>query len=81
MCKTLLKKPSDIWEGYEKGEQCNRDVTDGLIRKYCKGIIDEHESDNSCSCHLGHPPCSYCVDSRLYCPECDWDGYEEQYYG
>lgn len=56
-------------EGYLKGEFCNRDN--------CKGIIQEHDSDSCCSCHI-NPPCSYCETSREYCPECDWDGHEEQ---
>jgi len=56
-------------EGYLKGEMCNRDN--------CKGIIQEHDSDCGCSCHI-NPPCSYCETSREYCPECDWDGREEQ---
>lgn len=55
--------------GYEKGEKCNRDG--------CIGIIKEHDSESCCSCHI-NPPCSYCTDSRSYCPECDWDGKEEQ---
>lgn len=56
-------------EGCLKGETCNRNN--------CKGIIQEHDSDGCCSCHI-NPPCSYCETSREYCPECDWDGYEEQ---
>lgn len=55
--------------GYLKGESCNRDG--------CVGVIDEHESESSCSCHI-NPPCSYCTDSREYCPVCEWDGREEQ---
>jgi len=56
-------------EGYSKGDICNRDN--------CKGIIQEHDSDGCCSCYI-NPPCSYCETSREYCPECDWDGNEEQ---
>ena len=48
------------------------------MRDGCIGIIEEHYTDTSCTCHCGHPPCSHCVDSRAYCPECGWDGYEEQ---
>jgi len=55
--------------GYEKGELCNRNG--------CQGIIDEHDSDGGCSCHIS-PPCSFCVDSREFCPVCGWDGGEEQ---
>lgn len=55
--------------GYEKGEKCNRDG--------CKGIIEEYESENQCCCHI-NPPCSYCTDSREYCPICGWDGRTEQ---
>lgn len=55
--------------GYLKGEKCNRDS--------CSGVIEEYESESGCSCHI-NPPCSHCTDSRSYCPECDWDGREEQ---
>lgn len=55
--------------GFLKGETCNRGQ--------CEGIIDEHEKDGSCSCHL-NPPCSFCVDSTEYCPLCGWEGIEEQ---
>ncbi len=55
--------------GYEQGESCNRDG--------CVGIIEEHYRTESCSCHI-NPPCSSCVESRAYCPVCDWDGKEEQ---
>lgn len=55
--------------GYEKGDICNRNG--------CIGIIDEYEGEGGCTCHI-NPPCSYCVDSRAYCPECSWDGREEQ---
>ena len=56
-------------EGYIKGEICNREG--------CDGIIEERDSEGSCSCHI-NPPCSYCETSRAYCPKCDWDGEEEQ---
>jgi hypothetical protein len=55
--------------GYEKGETCNRNG--------CNGILTEHDTENHCSCHIS-APCSYCTDSRVYCPECGWDGREEQ---
>lgn len=55
--------------GYLKGEICNRDG--------CVGIIEERPSENQCSCHI-NPPCSYCTDSREFCPICEWEGREEQ---
>ena len=55
--------------GYEKGEKCNRNG--------CNGVLVEHDVDGCCSCHIT-APCSYCTDSRVYCPECDWDGRVEQ---
>lgn len=54
--------------GYSKDETCNRDN--------CKGAIHEHDTDGGCSCHI-NPPCSYCTENRSYCPECGWDGKEE----
>lgn len=49
--------------GLVKGETCNRDG--------CQGIIDEHEKEGGCSCHI-NPPCSYCTTDAAYCPECNW---------
>lgn len=55
--------------GYCKGDKCNRDG--------CEGIIDAHEKDGCCSCHI-NPPCSYCETSSEYCPICGWDAKEEK---
>jgi hypothetical protein len=49
--------------GLVKGETCNRNG--------CAGIIDEHEKEGSCSCHI-NPPCGYCTTDTAYCPECNW---------
>jgi len=64
-----LKQHRKMNIGNETGELCNRDG--------CKGIIEEHEKEGSCSCHI-NPPCSYCVDDAHYCPECDWQGIDDQ---
>lgn len=61
--------------GYVPGETCYRYSYKGL---QCYGRIKEHPSEQGCSCHTGNPPCSNCVDSRAYCPDCGWDGREEQ---
>jgi len=55
--------------GCAKGEVCNRCG--------CKGVIEDSEPEGSCSCHV-NPPCPICVDSREFCPVCDWSGLEEQ---
>ena len=55
--------------GYFKGEVCNRNG--------CKGIIEEHEKEGSCTCHI-NPPCTYCTTPSEYCPECGWDAEDEQ---
>ena len=55
-------------KGVVKGEICNRNG--------CAGIIDEHEKDGSCACHI-HPPCSYCTTDTAYCPTCDWSCEDE----
>lgn len=55
---------SNTEKGEVKGEVCNRDG--------CQGIIDEHEKEGSCSCHI-HPPCGYCTTDSSYCPECNWE--------
>lgn len=55
-------------EGYAKGDVCNSDG--------CKVIIQKHDKDGGCSCHI-NPPCSYCETPSEYCPGCGWDAYEE----
>lgn len=55
--------------GYENGDKCNRNG--------CIGVIDKHTKENGCSCHI-NPPCSSCVDDMHFCPECDWQGIEDQ---
>lgn len=57
-------------EGYLKGEKCNRND--------CIGIIDEHEKEGCCSCHI-NPPCSYCTELNAFCETCGWSALEEQY--
>ena len=42
---------------------------------YCNGTLDIGETHN-CSCHLGHPPCSNCINTPLVCSECGWEGLE-----
>lgn len=37
----------------------------------CFGTL-EWEYPYNCSCHLGHAPCSACMEVRLYCPVCGW---------
>lgn len=64
---TLKKKIKE--PGFLKGEFCGRNG--------CLGIIDEHETDGGCSCHIS-PPCGYCTTSREYCPVCEWDARQEQ---
>jgi hypothetical protein len=49
--------------GTEEGEACNRNG--------CIGVIALTEVEN-CRCHI-NPPCSACVNSHFYCPECDWN--------
>ena len=56
--------------GYFKGEKCNRNG--------CNGIIDEHEKEGECICHI-NPPCSYCTTQTSYCPKCGWSASEEEY--
>lgn len=60
---------TEIIEGLIKGEICNRNG--------CAGIIDEHDTETSCSCHV-NPPCSHCNTDRNYCPVCDWQGIDEE---
>lgn len=54
--------------GCEAGEVCGRDG--------CEGVIEEHDSDTGCSCHIS-PPCSHCATPREFCPEREWDALEE----
>lgn len=70
--------------GVIEGEKCNR-----LIKSMdndflgmpvfsatrCEGIIEDDgkDPDTECTCHCGHPPCSYCTTQNQYCPECGWE--------
>lgn len=58
----------EVEYGLCKGEQCNRNG--------CAGVINEHEKEGSCSCHI-NPPCSYCTTDTAYCPECGWEACDE----
>jgi len=59
----------DVEPGYLFGEKCGREE--------CTGVIGLHDSElDGCSCHI-NPPCSYCTESREYCPECDWEAGDE----
>ena len=55
--------------GYVKGDKCNRNG--------CTGIIDEHEKEGSCSCHI-NPPCGYCTTDTGYCPVCEWESADDK---
>ena len=56
-------------EGIEKGYVCNRNG--------CEAILDEHEKEGCCSCHI-NPPCGYCMLDTTFCPLCGWDAEEER---
>lgn len=53
--------------GYIENDRCNRNG--------CIGTLYNKLSDGEmrCTCHLGHPPCSFCVDSVGCCPKCGWN--------
>ena len=39
----------------------------------CAGeLIEFHPHGESCTCHLGHPPCGWCTDTILECSVCGW---------
>jgi len=56
--------------GVLKGEVCNRDG--------CVGVINEHEKEGGCSCHI-NPPCGYCESDTSFCPLCEWNGKDERH--
>lgn len=61
-------KKEELEAGMEVGDKCNRGD--------CKGVIEETEGDyDGCSCHI-NPPCSYCVEDRTCCTDCDYTGAE-----
>lgn len=49
--------------GISEGDICWRDDCLGTIQKV----------DGSCTCHMGNPPCGYCVDAPHYCDTCTWE--------
>lgn len=61
-------KYKPLSKGIEEGDKCNRNGCEGILRL----------SDRiNCSCHIS-PPCSYCMDREICCPECDWK-YSDDY--
>lgn len=56
-----------------EGELCLRPY-DGRV---CLGVIEYLKSDRdpdgaACTCHMGHPPCGYCMSSAPTCVDCGW---------
>ncbi len=64
-----IKQINIVDPGYFTGEVCNRNG--------CIGMIQEDPGDGGCRCHI-NPPCSYCSIDHHFCPECGWDGEQEQ---
>ncbi|WP_019567327.1 hypothetical protein [Agrobacterium sp. 10MFCol1.1] len=54
--------------GYEVGQVCGREG--------CLGLLEEHDTDQSCSCHI-NAPCSKCTTPREYCPVCKWEAEDD----
>lgn len=54
--------------GYIENEQCNRNG--------CTGILYMKKQEGQCTCHIGHPPCYFCVNSIGCCSECGWNEIE-----
>ncbi len=54
--------------GYIEQEMCGRNG--------CTGILYRKHRGGQCLCHLGYPPCSYCVNSIGCCPKCEWNEVE-----
>ncbi|KNY13118.1 hypothetical protein AKG11_31095 [Shinella sp. SUS2] len=53
---------------FEAGQVCGRNG--------CKGIIQQHDSDRGCSCHI-NPPCGFCTTPREFCEKCGWDAEDD----
>lgn len=54
--------------GMISGENCNRNN--------CNGILYEKEQSGECTCHLGFPPCSFCVNIIGCCEVCGWNEHD-----
>lgn len=56
--------------GDQEGQLCLR-TYDGA-QPTCFGRMELVEDDRlgSCTCHLGHPPCGWCVSSMPTCTTC-----------
>lgn len=48
--------------GTEEDATCGRDG--------CNGVLELDMAD-PCTCFI-NPPCSSCVDRKLWCPKCSW---------
>jgi len=53
---------------FEEGDKCPI--------KDCNGLL-EFRMTEPCTCHLGHPPCSACINQTLFCQNCGFDIEEE----
>lgn len=59
-----IERLSETEFGILDGDHCNR--------RFCPGIIEIEEGSCCCSV-VSHPPCSYCENSGVWCPECGWE--------
>lgn len=68
LIKALIKQET----GIDEGSTCNRSTDK---HDHCNGTICIYPVDN-CSCHI-NPPCSACMELRLFCPKCGWEETDE----
>lgn len=54
------------------GHMAGREPEEGDFCPLHEDGLLEWRRIHSCSCHLGHPPCSACTDAPLMCDECGW---------
>lgn len=60
-----IERLNEVGIGITAGEHCNRN--------FCSGTIEREEGSCCCSV-ISNPPCGYCENNRVYCPECGWEG-------
>lgn len=48
------------------GADGQADICSGTLDPY----LDVHGTPPGCTCHMGHPPCSACVEAPLACATC-----------
>lgn len=54
-----------------------QEIEEGMLCPQCEDGIGEFEVAEGCSCHK-NPPCSACVNTQIFCPNCGYTNGENE---